>query len=499
MTDITAPITVEIVEVVAPFTLGTQGPKGETGATGPQGDHGQQGIQGVKGDTGDMGPQGIQGIQGIQGVKGDTGDTGPKGDTGDQGVKGDTGDQGPQGVKGDTGATGTQGPIGLTGSKGDTGDTGSQGIQGIQGVKGDTGDPGPTGSGVPVGGTTGQVLSKSSATDYATQWMSPGYTYAAPTMTISNSSTTTVPFLDIQQTGTGDAALRFGIAGDSYIMGIDNSSSDAFVMSYGTANNTAVLGTNNIFTISGSTGVLTMVKGTAGRTSISGGNFIISDDDSIPRTSVLYQDTFKAWGRWLQDSGGSFGVNCMNGTYNYSIREGHTNSSTNGICGLKFEIYRTDKQDDGESGFGGGTLLNLSAMEAKYGHGNECEYYLTTTTNLTGLKLSPVTFAGQVTNMRDIWIVPPPGTGNMILPNGYYSIYQEYAGAKNYFAGSVGINELNPDYKLDVNGTFGFAPGNSVTPVDNGDVVFELTTNTTLKIKAKGSDGVVRSVTLTLA
>lgn len=63
----------------------------------------------------------------------------------------------------------------------------------------------------------------------------------------------------------------------------------------------------------------------------------------------------------------------------------------------------------------------------------------------------------------------------------------------------VGINEVAPDYRLDVNGSFGFTPGSSVTPVDNGDVVFELTNNTTLTVKAKGSDGTVRSGTITLA
>jgi len=69
----------------------------------------------------------------------------------------------------------------------------------------------------------------------------------------------------------------------------------------------------------------------------------------------------------------------------------------------------------------------------------------------------------------------------------------------NGASGAVGIGETAPDYKLDVNGTFGFTPGASVTPVDNGDVVFELTNNTTLTIKARGSDGVVRSGTITLA
>lgn len=68
-------------------------------------------------------------------------------------------------------------------------------------------------------------------------------------------------------------------------------------------------------------------------------------------------------------------------------------------------------------------------------------------------------------------------------------------------SGNVGINELVPDYKLDVNGSFGFTPwiGTTVTPVDNWDIVFESTSNTSLVIKMKWSDGVVRSTTLTLA
>lgn len=67
------------------------------------------------------------------------------------------------------------------------------------------------------------------------------------------------------------------------------------------------------------------------------------------------------------------------------------------------------------------------------------------------------------------------------------------------YAGNVGIGETEPDYKLDVNGTFGFTPGASVTPVDNGDVVFEATNNTTFTVKLKGSDGTVRTGTITLA
>jgi hypothetical protein len=44
-----------------------------------------------------------------------------------------------------------------------------------------------------------------------------------------------------------------------------------------------------------------------------------------------------------------------------------------------------------------------------------------------------------------------------------------------------------------------WSPGASVTPANNGQVTVELTNNTTLTFKAKGSDGTVRSATLTLA
>ena len=39
----------------------------------------------------------------------------------------------------------------------------------------------------------------------------------------------------------------------------------------------------------------------------------------------------------------------------------------------------------------------------------------------------------------------------------------------------------------------------SITPALNRDVSFQLTSNTSLAIKVKGTDGVVRSATLTLA
>lgn len=58
----------------------------------------------------------------------------------------------------------------VTGEQGPPGPQGPQGPQGIQGPPGTTGPTGATGPGVAAGGTTGQVLTKTSSTDYATAW-----------------------------------------------------------------------------------------------------------------------------------------------------------------------------------------------------------------------------------------------------------------------------------------------------------------------------------------
>ena len=122
----------------------TPGPPGPTGPVGP------------KGDQGDVGPPGP---------------TGPIGPTGAKGDKGDLGDTGPAGPQGVTGPQGPQGIQGIQGPKGDTGNTGATGATGPAGPTGPQGPAGADGVGVPVGGTTGQVLAKTSATNYATGWV----------------------------------------------------------------------------------------------------------------------------------------------------------------------------------------------------------------------------------------------------------------------------------------------------------------------------------------
>lgn len=52
---------------------------------------------------------------------------------------------------------------------------------------------------------------------------------------------------------------------------------------------------------------------------------------------------------------------------------------------------------------------------------------------------------------------------------------------------------------LDLLGKLILHPGSTVTPANNGELVIEATSNTTLTFKLKGTDGTVRSGTLTLS
>ncbi len=46
-------------------------------------------------------------------------------------------------------------------------------LETFAGTQGPIGPAGPAGQGVPVGGTTGQVLAKIDSTNYNTQWVTP--------------------------------------------------------------------------------------------------------------------------------------------------------------------------------------------------------------------------------------------------------------------------------------------------------------------------------------
>jgi hypothetical protein len=81
-------------------------------------------------------------------------------------------------------------------------------------------------------------------------------------------------------------------------------------------------------------------------------------------------------------------------------------------------------------------------------------------------------------------------SGNYNMLNNSYStaIQITQAGALNLLLG--GFSTV---------GAISIRPGTSVTPASNGDLVFEATSDTQVKVKLKGSDGTVRSVTLTVS
>lgn len=122
-----------------------------------------------------------------------------------QGEKGDKGDQGDQGIQGIQGIQGEQGIQGVPGEKGD---------------KGDQGDQGDPGVGVPVGGTTGQVLSKVSATDYDTAWDTltaadvGAYADTNPSGFISSASVAALTDVDLTGLSDGDYLEYDATSGD---------------------------------------------------------------------------------------------------------------------------------------------------------------------------------------------------------------------------------------------------------------------------------------------
>jgi hypothetical protein len=181
-----------VVGTAAVGPQGIQGPQGVQGNVGPQGTQGPQGDKGDKGDQGDQGPQGNVGPQGTQGPKGDKGDKGDQGDQGPQGNVGPQGTQGPQGPQGNVGPQGTQGPQGPSGvisvndpiTNSGTSTSADLGLSLGDGLTTSAGalvaDFGATSTtvaagdrGLPTGGTTGQVLAKTSGTDYASGWSDP--------------------------------------------------------------------------------------------------------------------------------------------------------------------------------------------------------------------------------------------------------------------------------------------------------------------------------------
>lgn len=129
---------------------------------------------------------------------------------------------------------------------------------------------------------------------------------------------------------------------------------------------------------------------------------------------------------------------------------------------------------------------------------------------------------GTITNCYALYIGSRSNAGT-----NKWAIYS-LSGARSYLAGSLAIGldaasaklhavatteqlrlgydaanyasfTVNASGQLKIDAALTIRPPASITPVVNGDLAFELTSNTTLTIKAKGSDGVVRSAAITLS
>lgn len=128
----------------------------------------------AEGAPGPQGPAGVDGAQGPAGIAGADGADGADGVSATVDVG--TTITGAPGTMASVSGTGTPLarilnftiPRGNTGAQGPAGPAGADGIDGTNGADG---ADGADGVGVPVGGSTGQVLAKASATNYDTAWV----------------------------------------------------------------------------------------------------------------------------------------------------------------------------------------------------------------------------------------------------------------------------------------------------------------------------------------
>ena len=111
------------------------------------------------------------------------------------------------------------------------GPAGPMGSQGLTGPQGPAGTPGANGQGVPVGGTTGQVLAKVDATDYNTQWVTPSTGGSGAQVALIATKTTNAQVLSLANgTNTGDLVTFDNVVTSNTTFGSYNTATNTFTV-----------------------------------------------------------------------------------------------------------------------------------------------------------------------------------------------------------------------------------------------------------------------------
>jgi hypothetical protein len=128
--------------------------------------------------------------------------------------------------------------------------------------------------------------------------------------------------------------------------------------------------------------------------------------------------------------------------------------------------------------------------------------------NLFGTGINQIPTNGMLGNLafqdKAYVSVDAVGIGSTFVDSGTLGQPLQVSGGA-YVSGNLGIGTTTPTSKLHVIGTAlitGITTvglGSTSTPPSNSQLSFELTTNTNLVIKVRGTDGLLRSANITLA
>jgi hypothetical protein len=152
----------------------------------------------------------------------------------------------------------------------------------------------------------------------------------------------------------------------------------------------------------------------------------------------------------------------------------------------------------------GGAVSGYQAFTA-IGNGNQCYYTIVNIAVATEWEVGVGTYSSS-TLTRDTVLSSSNAGAKVSFSAGNKEVFVTYPADRSVSQADIGTapNEIPLNQYL---GNLSFQNSNAVVlnpvalaiPVGLGDMVFQLTNDTTLVVKVKGSDGTVRSATLTLA